>query len=101
MARLEFDEDAINDLEEITRYIGVEQGRPAAAEKMVGRIRDKCELLATQPGMGEPRPDLLEGIRLYPVRPYIIFFYPLRDGIRVLRILHGARDYPRLFRRGQ
>jgi toxin ParE1/3/4 len=64
---------------------------------MIRRIRETCELIATQPGMGELLSDLVEGMRAFPVQPYVVFFFPLRDGIRVLRIIHGARDFPRLF----
>jgi len=30
-------------------------------------------------------------------KKHIIFFQPLTDGVEVIRVLHGARDYPALF----
>ena len=41
-------------------------------------------------------------MRSFPVkryRNYLIFYRPSRDGIEVIRILHGARDFRRYFRR--
>jgi toxin ParE1/3/4 len=54
-------------------------------------------LLAKQPGMGEARPELAEGLRCFSVGNYLIFFKPLSDGIEVVRVLSGARDIDALF----
>ena len=98
MARLFFDSDAKHDLREIVHYIGAEQFRPEIARKVARKIYRHCEQYAKNPLLGERRDDLINGIRLFTVRPYVVFYFPLDDGIRVARILHGARDYPALFR---
>jgi plasmid stabilization system protein ParE len=56
------------------------------------------ESLANQPEIGERREDLGSGIRAFVVRPYVIFYQASADGIHVARIIHGARDFPRMFR---
>jgi toxin ParE1/3/4 len=98
MARLLFDSDAKQDLREIVRYIGVEQFRPEIARKVARKIYRQCEQYARSPLIGERRDDLIGGIRIFTVRPYVVFYFPLDDGIRVARVLHGARDYPAIFR---
>jgi toxin ParE1/3/4 len=97
-ARLLFDADAKNDLRQIVRYIGVEQLRPQTARKVAVKIYRECESYARNPLMGQQRDDLFRGIRIFTVRPYVIFYHPLDDGIRIARIIHAARDYPALFR---
>jgi toxin ParE1/3/4 len=57
-------------------------------------------LLAGQPFVGEQRDDLTPNLRTFTVRPYVILFYPAADGIHVLRIVHGARDFSTLFAGG-
>jgi toxin ParE1/3/4 len=40
------------------------------------------------------------GLRSWPVsgfRDYLIFYVPTRRGIRVVRIIHGARDLSKIF----
>jgi toxin ParE1/3/4 len=97
MGRLLFDPDAENDLRQIIHYIGVEQMRPETAREVAARIRRKCQKHADHPLLGELRNDLFSGMRLFSVPPFVVFYFPVDDGIRVARIIHGARDYPLLF----
>jgi toxin ParE1/3/4 len=97
MANIEWDPDAVTDLRQILGYVGVEQSRPEAARRLVDRIRAACEKYATFPLMGQERSDIADGIRIFSLRPYVVFYFPLDGGIRVARVLYGARDYPRLF----
>jgi len=71
------------------------------ALRFLDKIDDRVNLLAENPHAGEARPDLGANVRGFPVGNYIIFYRPLDDGIEVLRILHGARDIPRVFRSGE
>lgn len=48
--------------------------------------------------MGELCPDLGEGIRIFAFGKYVVIYRPLDDGIDVLRVFQGHRDYPTLFR---
>lgn len=59
---------------------------------MLDLVRQKMELYATQPELGESRPDLGSDVRHFPVKSYVVFYRPLDDGIEVLRVLHGSRD---------
>jgi toxin ParE1/3/4 len=40
-------------------------------------------------------------VRMWPIRGFerfLVFYRPLKDGIEVLRVVHGARDIETLFR---
>ena len=63
---------------------------PETARKVAANIHGECKRYAGNPLMGELREDILPGIRLFTVRPHVIFYFPLDDGIRVARVIHGA-----------
>jgi toxin ParE1/3/4 len=94
---LQFDTDAKRDLREIVRYIGIDQMRPHTARKVALEIYQECQRYARDPLIGERRDDIIPDVRTFTVRPYVVFYFPFDDGIRVLRVIHGARDYPALF----
>jgi toxin ParE1/3/4 len=91
MSRPRFTTEAWLDLEEIVRYIGTRN--PSAAARLTDGVEETCWRLARQPGLGQSRPDLLPGIRFIPLGSYLIFYRECDEGIQVLRVLHGARDY--------
>jgi toxin ParE1/3/4 len=70
---------------------------PAAADRWLEMIDQKCTLLSTMPQMGRDRGDLVPNLRSFPVGDYIIFYRPAAEGIVVIRVIHGARDIPALF----
>jgi toxin ParE1/3/4 len=59
-------------------------------------------VLQENPAIGSPRRfrhKKLQGIRMWPIKefPHVLLFYlTKRDEIEIVRILHGARDLPRL-----
>jgi len=85
------------DLLEIAAYIDADN--PVAAERLLDTFQEKFRLLSEFPGLGPRRDELVPSLRSFPVRSYIIFYLPLADGIEVVRVLHGARDMRRIFRR--
>jgi toxin ParE1/3/4 len=44
--------------------------------------------------MGRSREELAAGLRSIVLKPYVVFYRPLDDGIELIRILHGKRDVP-------
>ena len=85
----------------IGRFIAEQSGNRSVALGFLDRIDAKLKFLARNPLAGEARPDLLADVRSFPVGNYVIFYRPSQNGIEVLRILHGARDIPRIFRTGE
>lgn len=94
MPRLKLQPRAERDLDEIKDYIA--RDNPRRALSFVRELRQVCERLAANPRMGRARPELRPGLRSFPHGDYLIFYRPLRDGVRVVRVLHGARDIRRL-----
>lgn len=97
MPKAEWTPQAESDLEGIVYYIAVHDRRPETAEKNAREIRDKCEQYAQHPQLGMKRDDLDEGLFLFRHKRWLIFYEPSDEGIRVLHVVDGSRDYPRLF----
>jgi toxin ParE1/3/4 len=89
--------EAERDLEERAEHIACEWDLEAGM-RYFRALEVTLELIASQPRMGSPRrfrSPALEGVRMCPVKGFekhLIFYRPLREGIEVVRILHGARD---------
>jgi toxin ParE1/3/4 len=92
---------AVADLLEHFVFIG-EQSEEVALG-FLHSAQETFELLATQPQMGKVtayRNPVLVRIRVFPLKTferYLVFYRPIQDGIEVVRVIHGARDIPRLF----
>ena len=95
MSRYRFTARASRDLDEIYEFIA--RDRPQAAAGVLDLIERKCEALVRFPEMGASREELAPRLRSFPVGKYVIFYRPAKDGIEVIRILHGARDIPSIF----
>jgi len=86
------------DLVEIADQIAMDD--PEAARRVVRAIRDMFILLAGHPLLGteyHPLRRFLQGIRIITVPEYpnnLIYYRPLPEnaGVRILYVLHGARD---------
>lgn len=86
---------ARRDLDEIWDYIA--QDNPDAADRVLDEIDYKCQMLARQPLLGEPRDELIQRLRGITAGKYVIYYRPVGDGIDVVRVLHAARDHGPLF----
>ena len=95
MGRVLRTERARVDLLQIWTYIAGDN--LPAADRMLDRIDAACHILAEQPLMGQPRPELAADLRSFSVGNYVIYFRPLDNGIELQRVLSGARDVDALF----
>ena len=84
MARLRFTPLAEADLNSILDYIA--ESAPLTARNFVSTIREKCDLIATQPEMGRRRH------RSLAVGQYVVFYRVHPEEVQIHRILHGSRD---------
>lgn len=95
MARFVVQPEADQDILQILRYIA--RDNETAAIKFYDSLRSTFSLLASQPFMGQryqsPRS---RGARFHTHGNYVIFYLPISDGVEILRVLHGARDYEKL-----
>lgn len=90
--RLEYAARYFRRLEDIHEYIS--QQNPAAAVRMVQRIRASVERLAAAPGLG--RPGRVTGTRELVIvgTPYIVPYRVNNDVIQIITVLHGAQRWP-------
>lgn len=95
MAHIRHTLKAEEDLIEIWCYIA--QDNPDAADSFLETINKKCSLLAQSPQMGTLRSDIAENLRYFPVQKYLIFYREIKEGIEVVRIIHGSRYLASLF----
>ena len=95
MKQASITELAESDLSKIWLYIA--RDSPEAADRFVDKLLLQCKRLASSPSLGWPRSEFAPGLRSYRVGNYFIFYFPTEAGIEVARVLHGARDLPRLF----
>ena len=81
-----------SDLRDILAYIMID--RPVAARRVGRRISDAALSLDTMPRRG--RPVRLADTRELVVRglPYVLIYRVGAADVEILRVLHGARDWP-------
>jgi toxin ParE1/3/4 len=81
---------AKSDLASIRTYVA--RDNPPAAARLISEFKKRFRLLASQPLMGEQRPDLAADLRSFSVGNYAIFYRATKGGIEVARVIHGVRD---------
>lgn len=87
---------AREDVLDIWQYIAVDSIE--AADALVRRIDEVIRLLAEHPGLGAPQNRFRKGLRCKPVGRYLIFYDELPDILRIIRVLHGSRQWEDLIR---
>lgn len=77
------------------------------ADRFLKATDDTLNLLARQPRSGNPfrvRKPSLQGMRRCPVsggfEKILLFYFPLEDGVDLIRVVHGSRDLERLVAEG-
>jgi toxin ParE1/3/4 len=94
---------AKSDMTEIAKRIRAND--PAAAKRFLQGIRRTSSLLLKFPELGsrmEFETEKLKELRWFNVSKfddYLVFYIPASTGIEIVRIIHGARDFPKLFSR--
>ena len=84
-----FSPAAEEDLLDIAVFIA--RDNPARALTFVDELESKCDALGRAPGIGTSRPELGDGVRMLPHGRYLIFYREVNKGLRIERIIHGAR----------
>jgi toxin ParE1/3/4 len=92
MSKLRYSLAARRDLREIVAYIA--KDNPRAALAFGARIERACLRLARFPRLGAVRSVLGQGIRVFPVASYVVYYREESEGdaVRIVRVIHGARD---------
>ena len=95
MNRYRLSQQAEQDLEDIWCYVA--QNDEVAADLLMAKLLDKLPMLAKFANMGQSRGDLMDGLRSFPVKPYIVFYRQEGDRLEIVRILHQSRDIENQF----
>jgi addiction module RelE/StbE family toxin len=95
LIRIKWLDLAVDDLDDIAGYIS--QDNPEAARRTVRRLWTAVKSLAEQPEIG--RPGRVHGTRELVVSdtPFVVPYRVVGSEIEILRVLHGARDWPKSF----
>ena len=86
---------AVNDLEDLHEYIAADD--LTAASRQLELILKAAARLSENTNMG--RPGRVKGTRelVIPKTPYIAAYRIKGDVVEILRVLHGARKWPKRF----
>lgn len=95
MRRLVILPAARRDLIEIGDFIALDN--PERALSFVAEIEAKMTAIAERPDRFPARDELHVGLRAARHGRYLIFFLEAAGEIRIVRVLHGARDLLRMF----
>jgi len=95
VARVRITATAERDLTAILEHVESEAGR-RRADALLGRFRAKITLLIEHPMLGA-QDDRLRGRRRLIEGPYLIVYRLMNDEVRVVRVVHGARDLDAIF----
>jgi toxin ParE1/3/4 len=95
MSRIKRTRRAQVDAKQIWVYIA-ERNYPAA-DALISRINTTCKMLADNAHLGEAVDHLRPGARRFSVGSYVLYFEPIENGIRVLRVVHSSRQMDDLF----
>jgi toxin ParE1/3/4 len=90
MAPHRYSSRADADLLDIWEFIASDN--PQAADRLLLKIDEQCQLLATNSRMGVSRSEIAPEARSWSIGRYLILYRLVPDGIEVVRVIHGARD---------
>ena len=77
----------------------IAKDNPGAADALLRQLDSTLQMLSDHPHAGQRRPELRPRLRSLPVGNYLIFYRPMRNGIELVRVLHGARNLRKEFKR--
>jgi toxin ParE1/3/4 len=90
MKRYRLNSTAKSDLTSIHKYNA--RDNLAAADRMILTLKQKFRLLASQPLLGQNRPELGVNLRSFTEGNYVIFYRSVKNSIEIARAIHAARD---------
>lgn len=85
------------DLDLDDQFLVIAQDNLDAAQRFFTAAQEAFTLLVGMPELGVALP--FKNIRLWPItrfRNHLIFYRPIPQGIEIVRVLHGARDWTRV-----
>lgn len=93
--RYELSAAADRDLDDIFDYTTAKFGFDQAV-KYLTDFEILFSQLAANPHLGKSRDEIKAGLMSFSKASHVVFYRILRGRIRIVRVLHGSRDMPRL-----
>ncbi len=95
MKRFKLSPQAAGDIREAWAYVARDNLNAAGRFRL--RIRQACRTIAQNPRIGHSREDLTDKpVLSWPEGQYLIIYNPARTPVEIVRVVHGARDVPKL-----
>jgi toxin ParE1/3/4 len=82
---------AQQDLIEIWQRIASDNGA-IVADRWIDRIESRCRQLSSFPSAGPFRPDIAPDARMLLIGHWLALYRIEMGGVRILRVIHAARD---------
>jgi toxin ParE1/3/4 len=86
---------ASRDLNDIADYFA--ENSLEAGDQFFRAFDRKCKQLVAFPSSGKSYATIRPDLRGLSLEGYVIFYRVLDDGIEILRVVSGRRDFPSLF----
>lgn len=86
---------ASRDLNEIADYFA--ENSLEAGNRFFRTFNRKCQQLVAFPNSGKSYARISPNLRGLSLEGYVIFYRILDDGVEILRVVSGRRDFPTLF----
>ena len=86
---------ARDDLKQLWLY--VVQHNLSADDRSIDKFERTLRSLARYPLMGESVPQIRAGLRRFTVGNYVLYYELIKGGVRLVRVLHGARKIEDVF----
>jgi len=71
----------------------------AAADRIIDAFDEQLLKVVDHPGRGASRDDIAPGLQSVRVERYLLFYFPVKGGIKLARVLHGAMNLRREFKK--
>ncbi len=89
-------EAAERDLQSIAVQIGLADGHPATADRIIDELVEQCENLAQRSPVavqGTAAEEIGKGVRLFSHKRWVILFRYQPHGVDILRLADGNQNY--------
>lgn len=99
MNKVVFSYDAKEDIKSIKKYLNDELENPIAAASTVKSILSSAKQLESFPLSGTPLDNVINvktDYRYISSGNYLLFYIPEKEKIKIVRVIHGSRDFPHL-----
>ncbi|GAB4296754.1 MAG: type II toxin-antitoxin system RelE/ParE family toxin [Oscillatoriaceae cyanobacterium] len=90
---------ASRDLNDIAEYFATHSVE--AGEKFFLEFNRRCEQLVKFPNLGKSYAEIRPNLRGLPLKDYVIFYRLVDDGIEILRVLSGRRNFTDFFQESE